>query len=102
MAETNKLEDPLTLYGLSSANRLLLGTARYDSPFLLADAIRAAEPALATVSMRRQVSGSKDAGQSSWNLLRVTQRTILPNTAGCLNAREAVRTADPSNRIHHK
>jgi hypothetical protein len=35
MLETRKLEDPLILYGLSFANRLLLGTARYDSPSLL-------------------------------------------------------------------
>jgi thiazole synthase ThiGH ThiG subunit len=34
MVETKKLEDPLTLYGLSFASRLLLGTARYDSPSL--------------------------------------------------------------------
>jgi thiazole synthase len=93
MVETNKLEDPLTLYGLSFANRLLLGTARYDSPSLLADAIRAAGPAMLTVSVRRQLSGSKDSGQSFWNLLRDARRPILPNTAGCLSAREAIKTA---------
>lgn len=42
---------------------------------------------------RRQLSPSKDSGQSFWDLLRETQRTILPNTAGCLTAREAVKTA---------
>ena len=93
MVETKRLEDPLTLYGLSFSSRLLLGTARYDSPSLLADAIRAADPALLTVSARRQLSGSKDSGQSFWNLVRETQRTILPNTAGCLSAREAIKTA---------
>ena len=46
-----------------------------------------------TVSVRRQLSGSKNSGQSFWNLLRETQRTILPNTAGCLSAREAIKTA---------
>jgi thiazole synthase len=88
-----EIEDQLTLYGLSSASRLLLGTARYDSPSLLADAISAANPAMLTVSLRRQLSGSKNSGQSFWNLLRETQRPILPNTAGCLSAREAVKTA---------
>jgi thiazole synthase len=86
-------EDQLTLYGRSSASRLLLGTARYDSPSLLGDAISAAEPAMLTVSVRRQLSGSKNSGQSFWNLLRETQRPILPNTAGCLSAREAIKTA---------
>jgi thiazole synthase len=93
MVETKKNEDPLTLYGLSFENRLLLGTARYDSPSLLADAISAADPAMLTVSVRRQLSGSRDSGQSFWTLLRDTQRPILPNTAGCLSAREAVKTA---------
>jgi thiazole synthase len=88
-----EIEDQLTLYGQSFTSRLLLGTARYDSPSLLADAICAADPAMLTVSLRRQLSGSKDSGQSFWNLVRETQRVILPNTAGCLTAREAVKTA---------
>jgi thiazole synthase len=88
-----EMEDRLTLYGQSFTSRLLLGTARYDSPSLLADAICAADPAMLTVSLRRQLAGSKDSGQSFWNLLRHTRRVILPNTAGCLTAREAVKTA---------
>src|SRR5271163_2286595 len=91
--EKRQIEDQLTLYGQSFASRLLLGTARYDSPSVLSDAISAADPAMLTVSVRRQLSGSKDSGQSFWNLLRETGRTILPNTAGCLTAREAVQTA---------
>jgi thiazole synthase len=96
-----EVEDQLTLYGRSSASRLLLGTARYDSPSLLADAISAADPAMLTVSLRRQLSGSKDSGQSFWNLLRETQRTILPNTAGCLSAREAIKTACMARELFH-
>jgi thiazole synthase len=88
--ETN---DHLVLYGHKFSSRLLLGTARYASPSLLDDAIRAADPALLTVSLRRQVSASRDSGQSFWNLLRETQRTILPNTAGCLSPHEAIKTA---------
>src|SRR5580698_8785635 len=86
-------EDRLTLYGQSFTSRLLLGTARYDSPSLLSDAIGAADPAMLTVSLLRQVSGSSDSGQAFWNLLRESGRTILPNTAGCLSSREAVKTA---------
>ena len=88
-----QMEDQLNLYGQSFSSRLLLGTARYDSPSLLADAISAADPAMLTVSLRRQTSGSKDSGQSFWNLLRKSKRAILPNTAGCFSAREAVKTA---------
>lgn len=86
-------QDQLVLYGKKFSSRLLLGTARYESPRQLTDAIWAADPAMLTVSLRRQVSVSRDSGQSFWNLLREAQRTILPNTAGCLSAREAVKTA---------
>ena len=88
-----QIDDQLVLYGRKFSSRLLLGTARYDSPSLLGDAIRAADPAMLTVSLRRQIAGSPDSGQSFWNLLRETQRTILPNTAGCLSPHEAIKTA---------
>lgn len=91
--ETGRGEDQLVLYGQSFTARLLLGTARYDSPSLLADAIAIAQPAMLTVSLRRQAAGSTQSGQAFWNLLRASGRTILPNTAGCLTAREAVKTA---------
>src|SRR5271170_1817561 len=86
-------EDHLTLYGQRFRSRLLLGTARYESPLQLADAIYEADPAMLTVSLRRQLPGTSSAGQSFWNLLRETGRTILPNTAGCHTVREAVNTA---------
>ena len=86
-------EDQLTLYGQRFASRLLLGTARYESPLQLSDAISAADPALVTVSLRRQLSGAISGGQSFWNLLRNTGRPILPNTAGCRSVQEAVNTA---------
>jgi thiazole synthase len=87
------IDDQLVIYGRRFSSRLLLGTARYESPSLLDDAIRAADPAMLTVSLRRQVAGSADSGQSFWNLLRETQKTILPNTAGCLTPDEAIKTA---------
>src|SRR3984893_9100271 len=86
----SKTEDTLTLYGQTFASRLLLGTSRYESPLQLAAAIRAADPALLTVSVRRQLTGgrlgSQNAGESFWSLLRETGRRILPNTAGCHSA----------------
>src|ERR1700751_3297286 len=79
-------EDTLTLYGQTFASRLLLGTSRYESPVQLSAAIRAADPALLTVSVPRETPGgrpgSPDTGTSFWDLLRNTGRNILPNTAG--------------------
>jgi thiazole synthase len=91
--ERQAIQDELILYGRRFTSRLLLGTARYDSPALLADAIRVADPALLTVSLRRQLSGSKESGEPFWNLLHETKRTLLPNTAGCTTAQQAVKTA---------
>jgi len=70
-----RIDDQLVIYGRTFTSRLLLGTARYKSPSVLENAIRAADPAMLTVSLRRQVAGSPDSGQSFWNLLRETQRT---------------------------
>lgn len=86
-------DDPLVLYGNRFSSRLLLGTARYESPRQLTDAIGVADPAMLSVSVRRQLAASKDSGQSFWDLIRETGRVVLPNTAGCLSAREAVQTA---------
>lgn len=86
-------EDRLVLYGQSFESRLLLGTARYDSPSVLTDAIAVAAPAILTVSLRRQVAGANPSGQSFWDLIRSTGCPILPNTAGCFTADEAIQTA---------
>jgi thiazole synthase len=91
--EERQSDDQLILYGRSFTSRLLLGTARYASPAVLSDAVRAAAPAMLTLSLRRQVSGSSHSGRSFWDLVRETGRTILPNTAGCCTASEAVNTA---------
>jgi len=91
--EEQSTDDQLTLYGRTFKSRLLLGTARYESPDQLNKAITAADPAMLTVSVRRHQVASSDSAQSFWNLIQDAQRPILPNTAGCRSAREAVRTA---------
>src|SRR3984885_15413461 len=87
------MQDTLRLYGYSFSSRILLGTARYESPMLLVEAINAAEPAMVTVALRRQIQGGLQAGQAFWEVLRTTMRALLPNTAGCYTVKEAVNTA---------
>jgi thiazole synthase len=86
-------QDQLTIYGRRFTSRLLLGTARYESPRQLLDATLAAESALLTVSLRRQLAGANGSGEVFWNLLKQANCPILPNTAGCLTAHEAITTA---------
>ena len=52
--------DALVLYGESFASRLLLGTSRYPSPQILENAVQASNPAMITVSLRRQGSSTAE------------------------------------------
>src|SRR5580693_10336745 len=85
--------DPLKIAGRTLHSRLLLGTGGFPSLALLAEAIRASGSELVTVALRRVgVSGSPN--QSSLiDVLAEEGVELLPNTAGCFTARDAVLTA---------
>ena len=55
----------LELYGHVVASRLLLGTARYPSPAILAEAVRASKTDIVTVSLRREMAGSRAGGATA-------------------------------------
>ncbi len=92
------MTDPLLLYDAPLASRLLLGTARYPSPAILAEAIRACGTEIVTVSLRREAGGSR-AGEGFWGLIRDLGVKVLPNTAGCRTVKEAVATARMAREI---
>jgi thiazole synthase len=81
----------LVIAGRTLASRLLLGTGGLPRPDLVAPVLEAARPGLVTVSMRR-TSSSAPGGLLA--RLREAGIPVLPNTAGCLSAREAVTTAE--------
>ncbi|MGH8998261.1 MAG: thiazole synthase [Acidimicrobiia bacterium] len=91
------MDDPFVLAGETFASRLLLGTGGAASLDALERAIRASRSEIVTVALRRLPvpTGAQPAsGESS--LLGVLERTgvrVLPNTAGCRTAAEAVTTA---------
>lgn len=82
----------MNLYGVEVDSRLLLGTARYPSPAILAAAVRASGTEVVTVSLRRE-AGSERSGQDFWSLIGELGVRVLPNTAGCHSAKEAITTA---------
>lgn len=82
----------LELYGVDLESRLLLGTARYPSPDDFTQAVEQSGAQIVTVSLRRETSGSK-AGGAFFELIRALNVHVLPNTAGCHSASEAVLTA---------
>ena len=87
-----------TFYGKEIASRLMLGTAQYPSPAVLADAFRRSGAGIATVSVRREAGGDQ-AGQDFWALIQDLGVVVLPNTAGCHSVREAVTTAQMAREL---
>jgi thiazole synthase len=85
-------------YGVTVGSRLLLGTAQYPSPAVLADAVRASAADIVTVSLRRE-SGRLREGQDFWSLVRDLGVRVLPNTAGCHSVKEAVTTAEMAREV---
>jgi thiazole synthase len=81
---------PLVIAGRSFRSRLILGTGGFTRMATLADAIDASETELVTVAMRRVEPGSDG---SLLDVIAAKGVDVLPNTAGCFTARDAVRTA---------
>jgi thiazole synthase len=79
-------------YETEITSRLLLGTAGYPSPAILVDAVRRSGTEIITVSLRRETAGTKTGGQF-FEIIQSLNVRILPNTAGCHSASEAVVTA---------
>jgi thiazole synthase len=87
---TDLTTDPLTIAGESLRSRLLLGTGGFRSLEAMAAAIEASGTALVTVALRRVEPGARG---SIVDVLDAAGVRLLPNTAGCFTARDAVLTA---------
>jgi thiazole synthase len=82
----------LEFYGERFGSRLLLGSALYPSPEIFQRSVRASGAEIVTVSLRRE--GARDrAGQDFWRIVQGLGVRVLPNTAGCRTAKEAITTA---------
>lgn len=84
------MTDVLTIAGVEISSRLFLGTGGAPSLQAMTDAVDAAACEIVTVSMRRV---SPEATGSILDVIKERNLHILPNTAGCLSAREAITTA---------
>ena len=86
------------VYGMKLATPLMLGTAQYPSPAILAEAFRTSGAEVATVSLRRESGGTR-TGRPFWDLVRDLGARVLPNTAGCHTVKEAVTTAHMAREV---
>ena len=84
------------------SSRFLLGTAGYPSPQVLGDAIQASATQIVTVGLKRQLAAAGDNGFIE--IIRGAMKTqgarLLPNTAGCRTAREAIQLAHMSRELY--
>src|SRR5262245_14463315 len=79
-------------------SRLILGTARYPSLDIMRQAIVASKTEIITVSLKRQQTNLA-AGQAFWQHIKDLGCHILPNTAGCRTALEAVKMAEIAREL---
>lgn len=88
----------ISLYGAKFTSRLLLGTARFPSPKILEDSLKAANTEIVTVSLRRENPGQV-SGNRFFEFLKKLNLRVLPNTAGCLSVKEAITTAHMAREV---
>ncbi|MEQ8823786.1 MAG: thiazole synthase [Filomicrobium sp.] len=91
-------DDDLTFYGQAIASRMLLGTALYPSPQVMTDAVKASGCGIVTVSLRRESARGK-VGERFLELITALGVHVLPNTAGCRTAKEAIATAQMAREL---
>jgi thiazole synthase len=84
--------DELTIAGKPYRSRLLVGTGKYKDFRQTQAAIEASGAQIVTVAIRRTNIGQRPGEPNLLDVLPASRYTILPNTAGCYNAQEAVRT----------
>jgi thiazole synthase len=87
-----------TVGGQVLQSRLLLGTARYPSPQVLSHAVAASGTQVLTVGLRR-LQPAEGGGNAFWERVRAMNCRLLPNTAGCHSADEAVTLAEMAREI---
>ncbi len=84
--------------GKKLSSRLLIGSALYPSPANMEESIKVSGAQIVTVSLRRQNAGDK-AGANFWNIIKDLGLEVLPNTAGCHSAKEAITTAQMAREV---
>ena len=91
--------DLLSIAGKTYRSRLLVGSGKYRDLAQTREATDAAEAEIITVAIRRVNIGQDPHAPSLLDVLPPTDYTILPNTAGCFNAKDAVYTLQMAREL---
>lgn len=86
------IDDPLVIAGVEYRSRLLTGTGKYQDLDETRRATEAAGAEIITVAIRRTNIGQNPGEPNLLDVLPPSKYTLLPNTAGCYNVDDAVRT----------
>jgi thiazole synthase len=89
---------PLKVGAHTLESRLIVGTGKYDTLELMRDSLHASGANAVTVAVRRERMYDR-SGQNILDYIDQTQYLLLPNTAGCYNADDAVRVAKLGREI---
>ncbi len=89
---TPPIDDPLVIAGVSYRSRLLVGTGKYRDMAETRAATEASGAEIVTVAIRRTNIGQDPNEPNLLDVLPPDRYTLLPNTAGCYTAEDAVRT----------
>lgn len=85
-------------YGVELGSRFLLGSAGYPSPQVLSDSITASGTQVVTVGLKRTLAAAGDNGFVA--RIVASGVRLLPNTAGCRTAREAITLAHMARELY--
>ena len=86
----------MQIYDINIDSNIILGSSGYPSPKVFFNCIKILKSEMVTVSVRRL---NKKEDNNFFNLIKKTKCRILPNTAGCLSAKEAIVTAQMAREI---
>jgi thiazole synthase len=94
-------EDTFRVGPFTFESRLFVGTGKYATHELMAQALDASGCQVVTVAIRRDVMGEdgKPRKENILDFLDMKRYTVLPNTAGCFNADDAIRSARLSREL---
>ena len=93
------LQDPLIIAGKQYSSRLLVGSGKYRDLAQTREATDAAGAEIVTVAIRRVNIGQDPGAPNLLDVLPPERYTILPNTAGCYSAKDAVHTLQMAREL---
>jgi thiazole synthase len=91
-SQSRPVADPLIIAGVEYQSRLLVGTGKYKDLEETRTATEASGAEIVTVAIRRTNIGQKPGEPNLLDVISPEHYTLLPNTAGCYTADDAVRT----------